>query len=102
MAPRPPESLDAFLARLSERAATGVEVIPFGQYHHSHAVCREGELWRVRRLEHTSEEAEAYLAEHGYFMPESAEAISKPRTLVFEASSLQELVAMFRERPWPW
>lgn len=100
MAPRAPESLTEFLDRLA--ASADGDVIRFGQYHHSHAVCREDGLWRVRRLEHTQEEAEAYLAEHGYFMPESAEAISKPRTLVFEASSLAELAAMFRARPWPW
>lgn len=102
MAPRALESRDAFITRLKQAAAAGQTQVRFGAHHFTHAACLEGGVWRVRRLEHTREEADAYLKEHGYFMPESAEAISRPRTLVFEAPTLEALVAEFEKRDFPW
>lgn len=93
MAPRPPESFDAFVARLRAAIAGGGVVVRFGQYHPSHAVCVEEGSVRVRRLEHTAEEAEAYLTQHGIFMPEHAAQISRRRTIVFEAPSVDAVVS---------
>ena len=78
-------------------------MVPFGAHHFTHAACREDGAWRVRRLEFTTEEAEAYRkANDGMFMPESAEEISKPRTLIFEAPTLEALVAELQKRDWPF
>lgn len=100
MAPRPPETLEAFLARLTRGLEEGRAEVRLGQHHASHAVCVEDGVYRVRRLEHTREEAEAYLAEHGIFMPEHAEVISQPRTLVLEAPTLEALTDAL-QRSWP-
>lgn len=100
MAPRLPESFESFATRLPSALAQGQTEVRFGGHHFSHAVCLEAGVFRVRRLETTKEEAEAYLAEHGLFMPEHNEAIAKPRTLVFEAASLDELLATLKQR-WP-
>ena len=100
MAPRPPESFEAFTARLERALADGATEIRFGRYHHDRAVCVEDGLYRVRRLETTQEEAEAYLRKHGIFMPEHNELISKPRTLLFEAASVDALLARLKDG-WP-
>jgi hypothetical protein len=100
VAPRAPETFEAFLSRLRGTLDQGGTQLRFGQHHFSHAVCVEDGVYRVRRLECTKEEAEAYLREHGIFMPEHAEAISAPRTLVFEAPTLDGLIDFLRER-WP-
>jgi hypothetical protein len=100
MAPRPPESFEAFLSRLQEAITNGGTQVRFGKNHHSHAVCVEEGVFRVRRLEVTPEEAKAYLDEHGIFMPEHSEMISKPRTLVFEEPTLEALTAVL-EKHWP-
>lgn len=100
MAPRIPESFDAFAARLERALESGDTEVRFGQYHHSHAVCAEDGVMRVRRLECSDEEAAAYLREHGIFMPEHAEEISRPRSLVYEARSLDALLLWLANR-WP-
>jgi len=100
MAPRAPESFEAFWARL-ETAIERAEIeVRFGRHHFSHAVCVEDGAYRVRRLEYTKEEAEAYLKEHGMFMPEHGEQIARPRTLVFECETLAKL-AKTLEQKWP-
>lgn len=101
MAPRALESLDDFIKRLKRDAAAGRTEIRFGGHHYTHAACDEQGTWRVRRLEYTQAEADEYLAKHNYFMPESAEAISKPRTLVFEAASLDALIKKLKSVSWP-
>lgn len=100
MAPRLPETFESFALRLPNAIAQGKREVRFGGHHFSHAVCLEEGVFRVRRLETSKEEAEAYLAEHGIFMPEHNEAIAKARTLVFEAASLDELLATLKQR-WP-
>jgi hypothetical protein len=93
MAPRRPESRRELAKRLRDSFAHGASVVRFGRHHFSHAVCRESDQWRVRALETTAEERDAYMAEHGMFMPESQEAIAKPRTLLFESKSLDDVLA---------
>ncbi len=100
MAPRLPEPFDAFVRRLQTALKEGHTEIRYGRHHHSHAVCLEDDVFRVRRLEVTKEEAEAYMREHGMFMPESAEAISKPRTLEFETANLDALFEVLKKN-WP-
>jgi len=102
MAPGPIETFGHFVERLSAAFAGGEEQVRFGRHHFAHAVCMEDGGYRVRRLEHTREEAEAFMAEHGMFMPENAEAISTPRTLVLEAESLDALIETLRGLPWPF
>ena len=47
-------------------------------------------------------EAEAYLAEHGRFMPEHAEMLSEPGPdIVLTAGSLAGLVAAIQAAKWP-
>jgi len=101
MAPRSPESRQDFIARLRERAAAGDDEIRFGRHHFTHAACREDDVWRIRRLEFSQADADAFREEHGMFMPENAEAISKPTTLVLEAASLDDLVSQILDGPWP-
>jgi len=102
MAPRALETKPEFLKRLKRDAAAGQNVVPFGAHHFTHAACREDGAWRVRRLEYTQEEADAYLKANGMFMPESAEEISRPRTLVFDAPTLEALIAELETHAWPW
>lgn len=100
MGPRIPETFEAFAKRLKKALKKGHAEIRYGRHHFSHAVCLEDGVFRVRRLECSKEEAEAYMREHGMFMPENAEAISKPRTLEFEAPSLDALLAILKKH-WP-
>jgi hypothetical protein len=100
MAPRAPETLKAFLKRLDKALRSGETEVRYGLHHHSHAVCVEDGVFRVRRLEHTPEEAEEYMREHGMFMPESAEEISKPRTLEFEVGTRKALAETLKQH-WP-
>jgi hypothetical protein len=103
MAPRPLESRDDFIARL--RAAAGhVKKRPlgFGASHYSHVVVVEAGVWRVRPLVLDRARADAYLAEHGRFMPEHAEMLSEPGPkIVLEAASLEDLITALRSAPWP-
>ena len=102
MAPRPLEPREAFVARLRRAAAEGRTELRFGAHHFSHAACLEAGTWRVRRLEYTREEADARRAANGgRFMPEDAEDLGQPRTLVFEAPTLDALIAELEKRPWP-
>ena len=100
MGPRLPESFENFGTRLRAAVAAGGSEVRFGEYHHSQAVCVEDGVYRVRQLETSAEEAEAYLAEHGIFMPEHNEEIAKPRTLVLEAASVEAVLAALKPR-WP-
>lgn len=105
MAPRPPESKQDFFARLRQAVAEAEDgedlELRFGHHHFSHALCREGSRWLVRRLEHDADAAAAYLAEHGTFMPEHAEMLAKPGAVVHEAGSLDELIAALDRGRWP-
>lgn len=101
MAPRPLESRESFLVRLKRDAAAGRTEVRFGAHHFTHAACLEDGVWRVRRLEFTREESDAFLKEHGHFMPEDAEDLGKPRTLVLEAPTLDALAAELGKRAWP-
>ena len=100
MAPRLPESFDEFRKRLKAALERGETVIPFGRHHFDRAVCREGDRWVLRRLETTPEECEAYLKEHGIFMPEHQEEIAKPRTILFETALFEELVSHLKALSW--
>ncbi len=100
MAPRPQESFEAFVSRLKAALQAGRVEVRFGLHHHSHALCVEDGVFRVRCLSFTKEEADAWFAENGIFMPEHAELISKPRELVFEERALDDLVERLRGG-WP-
>lgn len=103
MAPRALETRDGFIARLRAAAGDVVErPLGFGGHHFTHVVVVEDGVWRVRRLVLDRAKAEAYLAEHGIFMPEHAEMLSEPGPdVVFEATSLEGLIATLRAAPWP-
>ncbi len=100
MGPRKPETVDEFLQRLGRELAAGKTEIRLGQYHFTHAVCAEEGVLRVRTLHCSREDADAHLREHGIFMPEHAEALSKPADLVMEAPTLEALADLLRSR-WP-
>lgn len=101
MAPRPLESKEQFLKRL--RSQQGSLPVGFGQHHFSHAVVAEEGVFRVRRLVLPKGKAEAYLKEHGMFMPEHAELLSEPTgEIVLEAPSLQELIEKLEAGRWPY
>lgn len=102
MAPHPIESFEDFLKRLDRLLANGSSEIRFGAHHVNHAVCVEDGVFCVRKLEFSREEAEAYLAKNGIFMPEHAEQLSRPKTLVAQAATLEELIDWFTTRPWPF
>ena len=102
MAPRTPESREDFIARLRKQVAGGAAEVRFGMHHFSHAVCEESDAWRVRRLACSTEDAEAYMKEHGMFMPEHAEQLAKPTVAVMEAPSLDELIALMEAHSWPF
>lgn len=103
MAPRALESKAQFLERL-KRAAKALEKGPvgFGQHHFSHAVVFEDGRYRVRRLVLPPGKAEAYLKEHGMFMPEHAEMLSEPSgEIVLEAETLEGLISVIEKARWP-
>ena len=103
MAPRPLETRDQFIARLRQAHARGAcPELRFGGHHYTHAVVVEGGVWRVRPLVLERAKADAYLAEHGMFMPEHAEMLSEPGPeVLLEASSLDALCVALRAGPWP-
>ncbi len=102
MAPRPLESKPEFFARLRAVADQAEVQLRFGGHHHTHAVCRAGGgRWTVRRLELAPGAAEAYLNQHGMFMPEHAEMLAQPGAIVLEAETLAELIAKIDGQPWP-
>lgn len=99
MAPRAPESKAEVIARV--RAAAAMPVA-FGSPHHTHAVVAEDGRWRVRRLHLPEGKAEAYLKEHGIFMPEHAEDLSEPTgDIVLEAPTQEALLALLQSARWP-
>ena len=101
MAPRAPESRVHFFRRLRSAIAQGQTEVRFGYHHFSHAVCVEDGLFRIRKLELTAAKANAYLEQHGAFMPEHAEALSTPGELVFEGASLDAVVEELDKSGWP-
>lgn len=99
MAPRAPESLTSFRARLAGAVARGASEIRFGLHHASHAVVAEPGRWVVRALQVDPGEAKAFLERHGRFMPEDAETIARPTgDVLLEAPDLPTL----SERLGPW
>lgn len=94
-----PETKESFFERL-RRAEKGGTRIRFHPLHGSYAVCREPEGWSVRTMEVDPAEAEAYLEKHGIFMPEHAAKIAKPGAIVFEAPTMDALIAELDQR-WP-
>ncbi len=103
MAPRFLESRDALIARLRAAGERVVhQPLRFGGHHFTHAVVVEHGAWQVRRLELDRAKAEAYLAEHGMFMPEHAEMLSEPGPdVVLTAGSLEDLVTAIQAAAWP-
>ncbi|MBL8920050.1 MAG: hypothetical protein JNJ54_14390 [Myxococcaceae bacterium] len=103
MAPRALETKAEFVQRLrrSWRADGGARV-GLGAHHWTHGVVLEEGKLRVRRLVLERAKADAYLKEHGLFMPEHAEQLSEPTgAIVYEAASLDELIARIEAGPWP-
>lgn len=102
MAPRPLESREAFIARL---VAAGTKIrrhpMRFGGHHFTHVAALEGEVWRVRRLVLDRAKADAYMREHGSFMPEHAEMLAEPGPVVLEAATLAGLVEALQGVRWP-
>lgn len=103
MAPRPIESRDALIARLRAAGERTIDQpLRFGGRHFTHAVVVEHGAWQVRRLRLERAKAEAYLAEHGRFMPEHAEMLSEPGPdIVLTAASLEGLIAAIQAVAWP-
>lgn len=101
MAPRPLESRESFIVRLRQAAELGSVELRFGGHHFTHAVCRDAGTWTMRRLELDRAEADAYREQHGTFMPEHAEMLSKPGAVVLAADSLDDLIAALERLPWP-
>lgn len=101
MAPRAPESPDAFVQRLQAAVDNGARQVPFGVHHWSHVVCAEDGAWRLREWVLDVEKAKAYQETHGIFMPEHAEMLSAPGPKVLlEAATLPDFIALLRQR-WP-
>jgi hypothetical protein len=100
MAPRAPESFESIAARIRAPARTSGARVPFqarGLSHFSHVACDEGGTWRVRTWWLDPDKARAYLAQHGHFMPENAEAISEPgKDVLLEARDVEALLHALR------
>lgn len=100
MAPRALESKEQFITRL--RAEATSLPVGLGMHHFSHAVVHEEGMFRVRRLVLPRAKVDAYIKEHRSFMPEHAEMLSEPTgEIVFEAPTLEELIAKFETAKWP-
>lgn len=76
--------------------------VAFGGHHMTHVVCLEDDVVRVRRLEVSQADADEYIAQHGIFMPEHAEEISKPGAVVLEATTIDAIVELLRAGSWPY
>jgi hypothetical protein len=103
MAPRPLESRDQLFARI-RAAGPAIARTPlrFGGHHFTHVVVVEAGRWRVRPLTLDRAKADAYMKEHGMFMPEHAEMLSEPGPdVLFESDSLEGLLAELTRAPWP-
>ncbi|MFT3711020.1 MAG: hypothetical protein QM817_25620 [Archangium sp.] len=95
MAPRIRLTAAHVVAEL-KRHAKHLEKTPyrFGSPHHSRAVVKEEGRFRVRLLELKREKADAYLKEHGMFMPEHAEMLSEPTgPIELDFATLDELIS---------
>lgn len=94
----PPESMQRFLARLHQGAASlATQPVRFGSPHYTHAVVKEDGVFRVRQLVLSREKADAYLAAHGIFMPEHAAEISEPvGKIELEAPTLDALITLLQ------
>jgi hypothetical protein len=103
MAPRAPESKDAFVKRLrASWKQDGSARVGLGAPHHAHGVVLEGGRLRVRELELPKAKVDAYVAKHRTFMPEHAEMLSEPTgAIVYDAASLEELVQLIEAGRWP-
>lgn len=103
MAPRPLETRDQLLARIRAADPTIARTpLRFGGHHFTHVVVVEAGRWRVRPLTLDRARADAYLKEHGMFMPEHAEMLSEPGPdILFESDSLEGLIAELTRAPWP-
>ncbi len=103
MAPRPLESRAQFITRLRSQARTlGKQPIGVGQHHFSHAVVKEEDVFRLRRLVVNKEKYEAHMKEHRSYMPEHAEMLSEPTgAIVLEAPTLEELITQLEAARWP-
>jgi hypothetical protein len=94
MAPRPPESMHEVVRRIREGAAhLSTQPVRFGAPHHSHAVVKEEGRYRVRQLVLSRARADAFLKQHGRFMPENAEDLSEPTGAIeHDFATLDELI----------
>jgi hypothetical protein len=95
MAPRPPQSVASLVAFLRKNEKhLGTRPVRFGSPHHSRAVLEEDGRYRVRALVLEREKADAYLKEHGMFMPEHAELLSEPTgPIELDCATLDELIS---------
>lgn len=65
-----------------------------GHSHTSHVVCLEEGRVRLRAWVLDSKKGRAFLAAHGHFMPENAEAISEPGpTILMDEAAVDDLIA---------
>lgn len=103
MAPRPLETKAQFVDRLRRTwKADGSARVGLGGHHWTHGVVLEGGVLRVRRLVLDRAKADAYRQQHGMFMPEHAEDLSEPTgAVVYEATTLDALIALVEAGPWP-
>lgn len=101
MAPRAPETMDAFVERLQRAAERGVRQVPFGEHHWSHVACEEDGVWRLRQWVLDEKKAEEHRRTHGRFMPEDAEMLSEPGPAVLlEEATLPDFIVRLRKH-WP-
>lgn len=78
------------------------EVLRFGGHHFTHTVVVRDGQWQVRRLVLDRAKADAYLREHGMFMPEHAEMLSEPgEEVLLQAGSRDGLIAAVMAGEWP-
>ena len=89
------------MARLLRSAQAGADEIRFGHAHYTHAVCRDEKGWSLRLLELDPCRAAEHAREYGMFLPEQAEALSRPGSRLLHAESLDELIEALATGPWP-
>ena len=94
MAPRPPEPMDEVVRRIRAGADhLATRPVRYGAPHHSHAVVKEDGRYRGRALVLSRDKAEAFLKQHGHFMPENAEDLSEPTGAIeHDCATLDELI----------